>query len=309
MDVKDQTKVEDQQTPEIDYQKDIHTPTLEDIFNEEAEIEDAKEVGDNPEDKKDKVEPPVVVPPVEKPVETPKVDEKPATPPIDTEKMTDNIVEKVIDKLAPTDTTPQEKKDVKDKLRDYIAKAKTEGKEVTNDEAWEFLVNETKTGLKEELKTELKDELKQEVLEDLNKEVQDEEAKEAQAAEDAKTAKETRETELNTEWDRQLTVLQTAGKIDKVLNPNDPNDRGVKQRVALFNALKEQTEAQQKAGQAVSFNLTEAFTTYYKDPMEMPAGAKAPVNGAKNSITSTTPGDFSYDEIAGSSLEDIMRNG
>lgn len=294
-------KPELQEPKAPDYQQDIHTPTLEEIMEEAADEEDAK------------LHPvaPVEAKPDEKPVEETKpVEEvKPVVEPapaLDEDKLTNKIVTELVDKLAPAEATKEEKKDLQTKLKELQKKAEDEGREMTYPEALEFLAKETK----ESVKAELKDELKQEVLKDLAKEVEDEEVK---AAADAKTAQESQQKlqdAWNKQWDSEFGKLEESGRLPKI-NEKDvrldekglPVDPGRRERYHLLTQMQQYNIANQKAP---ILNLVEFHALHYKSPSEMPAGAKAPVAGARRAVTPTNTGEFSYQDIHSQSLEDIM---
>lgn len=308
--VKDKPELQEDQDkkPEINYQEDIHKVSLTDIAEDWAEEEEELAKGVSPddqlstkdasksEDKSAEEKPKEPEVPAKEEVKEP---EKPA---IDEEKLTNNITEKILEKLAPEDATKEEKKDIKSKIAELTKKAADEGRELTYIEALEFLSGETKSTVKEELKVELKEELKKEIRADLEKEVQDEQAKQSQIEAQQKA----RQDQLNKEWDRQIAALEASKDLPKVVNMKDPNDEGVKEQMALLTQMSEYNKANPANP---ILNLVEFYHTKYKSPSKKPAGADAPVNGAKRSITPSDPNAYSYGEIHNTSLEDLARNG
>lgn len=290
-------KKDDKKTPELDYDKDVHAPSMEDIA---SEMEDPEKV-EEPVKEEKKIEEPVN-PPEEKPAE--KVEEKKEDKSIiDEEAFTDKIAEKVINKIAPEDATKEEKKDLRTALKELEAEREKEGKTLTYDEALEYLSQRTK----EDLKAELKDEVKQEVLQDLAKEVKDEEEKEAKTAADQKKYEEDTTKAWNDRWDLELSELEDAGKITKVLNEADPEDAGKKERVALFGTMKAVNEDRAKKNLPPVLNLVQIHALYYQNPNEAPPGAKEPVAGSRKAVTPTNTDDINYDEIHGKSFDQIAR--
>lgn len=250
----------------------------------------------------------------EKPIEEPKEEKKdepvkeeisqattstPPTSPIDESKLTDTIIKGLVDKLAPETATKEEKKDLRTKITELQKEKADKGEEMTWVDAAEFLHNETKESVKEEVKKELKEELKKEIHEDLNNEVKEEETKE----EEAKQAINTQVQALNREWDRQFTALEERSDFPKVQNPNDANDPGAREQLALLNQMKEYNE---KNKEIPIMNLVEFYHTKYKSPFEKPAGADAPVYGARRAINQANPSTYTNAEVHNKSIEDIL---
>jgi hypothetical protein len=279
--------------PEINYQRDVHNPDLSDIA---AEWEDtatkttdsAKPAEELSPKKEEKPTEPV------KPVEAVKLPEEPVKPVIDEEKLTDNITNKLLEKLTPEDATKQEKKDLKTKLSDLEAKAKEEGRELTYTDALEFLSKETKESVKEELK----EEVKKEVLSDLQKEVDTEDAK----TREQQAAQLKQQETFTKEWDRQLARLEEGGQLPKPTDMKDPNDPRVKEELALFIQMRDYNL---KHTEAPILNVVEFYHTAFKSPTSKPPGADAPVNGARRSVQPTDDKDFTYQSMHNSSLEEL----
>lgn len=276
---------------DLDYQKDVHAPSLEDIFNEVADEEDdgvpAKKADEKQEEPAKPAEPTT-------PETKPQEPEKP-NPNIDPERLKEEIsdatAKKIIEAIAPEGATKEQKKDI---LDEFLEKHP----EPTWQDAFKFFDEQSKLN---------KQELKQEILKDLQKEVEDEEAKEKQAADDQAKAAEERTKAWNSEWDRQLKVLEDSGRIPKIVDPNDPEDPGKKERIALFTKMKERAEEASKNGQPASLSLLETYMQGYDSPTKKPAGAEAPVAGSRKAVTPSNPGEFSYNDIHNSSLEDLMK--
>lgn len=293
----------DPQSPnvqEINYQKDVHGPSMEDIAAEMEEptaaVEESKKEEVKTEEKKEETP----AQPTKTPEEKPKEPEKPA---IDEDKLTDSIANKLIDKMMPQDATKEEKKDIREKLKDLQDKAKADGHDLTYVDALEFLQKETK----ESVKAELKDEVKQEVLKDLATEVEEEEKKEnEQRQETEKRNQEVYKTKASN-WDNQLGELERAGKLlafDDNARNNKESD-AYKERMDFLNQMHAFNVDRVKQGLPEIENMVEFHTLYYKSPSEEP-GKKAPVNGAKRGVGQSDD-DFTYGSIHNTSLDDIVR--
>lgn len=294
----EKTEEKPSETPELNYQQDIHSADLSDIASEWADEEAKVLSGDEkPEEKS--------TPPVEKKEEEVKEPEKPVEtkpeekPPLDEEKLSDSIAKKLIEQIAPQDATKEERKDLRTKLKDLQIKASEEGRELTWIEASEFLHAETKESVKEEVKKELKDELKKEIREDITSEAQEIKQKEEQA----KQIVEEQQKKLYAEWDRQFAALEVTANFPKVVDPADANDPGAKEQLAL---LTQQNEYNKKHPTAPILNAVEFFHTIYKSPYEKPEGADAPVFGAKRSITPQDTNSYTNAEVHNKSMEDIL---
>lgn len=288
-DIQEETPKEE--TPPLDYQKDIHNADLGDIASEWAESADEEESipQDTPkEEPKEEIK--------EEP--KPEIKEDKLTPPaIDEEKLTESIANKLIDKFAPADTvTKEEKKDLKTKLNDLANKAKEEGRDLTWLEASEFLHNETKDSVKEELK----DIVKREVMDDLEKEAKDSEERETKA----KAQTEAQNKVLTDQWDRQFSILESKEFLPKVVNPNDANDEGVKSQLNLLTQMQEYNIKNPKSPM---MNAVEFYhSPNYQSPKTVP-GANQPVAGARRSMTpSSDKAGYSYQDIHNKSIEDLL---
>lgn len=278
--------------------QEIHNADLSDIAAEWEEEANKPQEAVTPEQKPVVEEQPKEEKKEEVQVSTPP--QTPAPPPtIDSQKLTDDVVKGLVDKLAPETATKEEKKDLRTKITE-LQKAKADkGEELSWIDAAEFLHNETTASVKEEVKAELKEELKKEIHEDLDKEVKEEETKEQQA----KQVLEDQTQKLNQEWDRQFAALEERSDFPKVQNPNDANDLGAREQLALLTQMSEYNKANP---QTPIMNLVEFYHTKYKSPFEKPEGANAPVYGSRRSIAPSNTTTYSNAEVHNKSIEDIL---
>ncbi len=141
---------------------------------------------------------------------------------------------------------------------------------------------------------ELADYLRDNVKKDLKSE---DEAKTKAEAEEAKKLEEANKQyndHMNTYWDNQLQELETANKIDK-------SEREELQRQWLDYMVNAK-----KANKSYTVSLKEFFYEGYKKKDDQPAGADAPVGAGKQSVSSGKAGDFTYEEVHNTSIEDII---
>lgn len=281
---------------DLDYQKDIHTPTMEDIASEMEEPVTSKEAEKKEEEVKTS-EPATEVVSRQTPQEPKEKEQKLE---LDTDKLTDSIAKKLIDKIAPDEATPQEKKDLRSKLKDLEDKAKAQGREITYPDALEFLQKETETNLEEILT----DKVSQNVLEKLNKEVQDEEAKDKQNRETAETQQKEYYQSISSQWDEQTASLRESGKLSTP-ESKDPKDPANVEYLDFLNQMRAFNIARKEAGKPEILNMVEFHTIHYKKDSEQ-AGRNAPVYGAKRSVADGDSDDYTSSYIHNTSLDDIL---
>jgi hypothetical protein len=138
---------------------------------------------------------------------------------------------------------------------------------------------------------------------------QDQAKKAAEEAEAKAKDEEKQKTESwNKHWDEQLDDLVATGKLAKVENKDDPNDRGVVERKALWQKMYDVNQQRLAEGKQAISSLKEIYYEHYQDPNAQPAGADAPVSLGRNGGTSGNATDYSYDDIHKASFEQIIGN-
>lgn len=304
MDPNAQKPKDENEVKSLDYQRDIHDTSMEDLLADQhkQEAEWADE-WNNPEPKKEvKEETQMPSAPAEAAPITPAVEEPkpptPVTPPppaLNADEIAEKVTAKVVENLNPA--TVEEKKSIEDKLAALQNKAKDEGREITYTEALAFLKEETKA----ELAGELTETITKQVRENLDKEIAEEEKQKA----DAKVQQEAQQKKNNDimvgEWNRQVSVLQEEQSFPK---PTDPNF--AKAKDVLFQALKNRADKATKEGKPVSVSLIEAFHSPEYKALTQQEGKDAPVYGARKTVGGEQPG-LKYSDIHNASMEDILQ--
>lgn len=151
---------------------------------------------------------------------------------------------------------------------------------------------EALTFLKEATKTEIMAELKQK---DDDKD---------KADEDAKDAEQKKNDAWNAHWSSQLEELEEAELIPKIANEQNKNDPGIKARIALFTAMRENNERRKEEGKLETYSLKEVYYEVYSK-REVP-GADAPIAGANKGVSQGEKG-YSYEDVHNPTMEDIVR--
>lgn len=213
----------------------------------EVHEEPIKEIAENEEIPEVKPE----VKPEEKPVEPPKEEEVEIKP----EELVEEISTKVAEKL-----TPKEEKEVKDKYSEFFEKIKEEkGRDPNWIELSKFLEEQAVLRIEEKQKEAQKAQEKQ--------------------REEEKKVNEAFTQRFNKQIDEELEELYKSGNLTPIKDKNNPNDQGVIERKALFQAMLD-TNAQRAAeGKDTILSVARIFYGgYYTKPNAQPAGSEAPVS-------------------------------
>lgn len=229
----------------------------------------------------------------ETPIEEKKEDEAPqlpqTQPAINTEELSKNIVSQVVEALAGDTKTGQEKQDIKNDIWANAPWVK-ENRTPSYTEALDYTIKAAQPKLVEETAAKVK--------EMLDKEVEEEEKTLQEQEEQQKKQQEETQKQWNTYWDAQLADLESKNLIPKIVNKNDPNDPGVKTRVALFTKMREAAEENGKNNKPVSLNLKEIYYEHYKPEQDNKRDPKlVPVAGARKGMSPQEEEEFSYEEI------------
>lgn len=212
---------------------------------------------------------------------------------IDPQKMKEEIaatvkketVDKITRALTGKEETTQEQRDKYEVIAEKFAKEK--GRNPT----WFELVKFIKDDIREEMKAESEQERKQrEELIKRNQEVDKERSK-----------------AFNQYIDEQLDELLKNGKLPKVINKDDPQDRGVMARKALFQTMYDVNTKRVKEGKQPIYSVKEIFYEHYTPPTQQPAGADAPISAGRGTAVADTGEDYSYAEIKKKSFLDLFR--
>lgn len=103
---------------------------------------------------------------------------------------------------------------------------------------------------------------------------------------------------LNAYVDDELSDLYRAGKLTKILDPNNPSDQGVVERKALFAAWAEVNNERRAKNLPEIISPTRIYEFYYKKPTVQPAGANAPIAGNKGSaVPPSSEQSYSYQDL------------
>lgn len=125
-------------------------------------------------------------------------------------------------------------------------------------------------------------------------------AKEVEAQEvinQQQKAQEDERKRINTFVDDEMADLYAAGKLTKIVDPNNPSDQGVVERKALFEAWQEVNTKRRAEGKPEIISATRIHEFYYKKPSAQPAGQDAPIAGAQNSGVPPVGEEMDYREI------------
>lgn len=208
----------------------------------------------------------------------------------DPDKFKADIVAELDKRIPGTKQEKEEVKEKKDALEEYLAKAKAEGRNPTWSEAIRVVAEIGSNQAYERIKAE-------------------QAAEKAKADEEAKTQQETAaavqkqqeeyQAYLNKNIDEDLSDLYSLGKLTRIQNPEDPNDSGVKQRKALFQAMFDLNTKRAAEGKRPVTSVKEVYYEHFEDPLKQPAGANAPVSIGKGSIAPDDNSKYSYWDIHG----------
>lgn len=246
------------------------------------------------------VEPPAETNPVEEKAkdikpEEPKTPEAPKAPEFDPAKLEENITSKVSQKVSEEvtkkiieslQTKTPEKQEValnewQKKIKDIQEK---EGRNPTYTEALEFV--------KEQAKAEMKAE--QTKIEEEQKRRADEQTKLQEQA----------TKQINDKLDEELNELYASNKLPKIKDANDPTDKGVIARRALFQTMMDVNQKRLEEGKPMIDSVHRIFNNYYKPPKQ-PAGADAPVSGGTR-VSGPAEEDIKYTEIHNKRFTDLL---
>jgi len=135
------------------------------------------------------------------------------------------------------------------------------------------------------------------------------EAKKIETAESEKKAHELDEEQfgvfeksINKEWDDQMAELEASNKIPK-------GEEGKAARLDLFAIMGEIKDKRIAEGKPMITNLKEIYYEHYlprQNKVKQPAGADAPVGTGKKSVTSGDNQPYSYNELRGKSMYDLI---
>lgn len=249
------------QTPQVP-QDDISNQSFQDVIAQANEIDEKaeKEVEEPKEEKvEEKVETPPP-PPENKP-------EAPQAPVIDEEKLTNNIVEKVLE-AQKKDNTTEEQDELTMLLKDAEMRAKAEGRQITYQEALKIVSDVNKKQVKEE------------IMADLQKEADEAEREEKEAQEAQTKQFEEVKASWNQYWDKQFQELEADGKIPS-------GEEGKKVRLELLETMQKVSQERQANGQQAILNIKEIFAFHYKPKEDRMADKKkAPVFTNETTVAS-----------------------
>ncbi len=212
---------------------------------------------------------------------------------------------------------PEEKKE---EVIKEIEAAKEDQTPEQKDEYDKFVEDYTKQHGKAPEWKQVADFLKDQVKADLQAEVEQEEKQEAETQKAQEEEQQKLNDSLNKDWDEQLDELVKAGKIPSIKDPNNnevqvitnaegkeieriPLEPGKKARYDLFKAMYVASEDRIANKQKPLTNLKEIFYEHYGK--KQPAGADAPIAGARKSVSQTSP-TFNYTDIHNVSTEQLL---
>ena len=232
------------------------TPTYS---NEDLHKESVEEIAKN-------TEIPEVTPEVT-PTVTPETPVTP-TPPeeeeieIEPEQMIEEITNKVVEKM-----TPAEKEVAKNKYSEFFDKVKAEkGRDPNWIEVSQFLEDQAVERIK----------LEQKASEEAQVKAKEEENK----ATEAFTKR------FNSQVDEELEELYKSGNLTAIKDAKNPNDQGVVERKALFQAMLDTNAKRANEGKDAILSIARIFYGgYYTKPSAKVAGEEAPISMGKG-----TPG-------------------
>lgn len=107
-------------------------------------------------------------------------------------------------------------------------------------------------------------------------------------------------------WKSQYDALAEAGKVPKIVNPDDPNDPGRQAKTKLLVKLSEIIRENEANNRDEVPTIKEIFYEYPEVLSEKVPGANLPVSGGGRNPSATS--GYSYKEVHDSSFEDLLRN-
>lgn len=224
---------------------------------------------------------------VETAVEAPKEVEKEVV--VDADTFKKEIIDEIKQAIP---QTPQETKEAKDAIDEYLETAEKEGRTPTYKEALKYLKDVAKNELKEEFAKE--------------EEARRKQAQELKEKSDQEIAQ--REQEIKSSLEEEMNELISNGKIPAVKDANDPQDPGVRAQVSILNRMMEVNQDRVKNGQQAILSVGRIFSNYYKEEVEQPAGADAPISAGSRVAPHAQPDDeeMDYREIHNTSWSELM---
>lgn len=300
----------------LDYEKDIHSQSIEEILStdngdswEQAE-ENAGLVADDDglqstkaeenysnEEKEVKTEEPQ--PQEEQTEEKPQPEEK-----LNTQQLKSEIAEEVVKAITTGNETKQEKDDLLDLVNEKMKDAPWV-KEGRNPSYLEAVAWTTKIAIPLAA---------QQAKEELERQIEEEDAQEQAAQQVQQEEKQRINQAWQKQWDDEFATLEASGEIPPIKASNTDSkayaaDPGVKARVAIMQKMSQESQARQLQGKPILTNVVQTYYQYVKPSQkenEQPAGADAPIFGSQKSVTQSNPDNYSYDEIHGKSVYDIL---
>jgi hypothetical protein len=121
---------------------------------------------------------------------------------------------------------------------------------------------------------------------------------ESKKQEEAKKAQEADNERVNKFVDDEMEDLYNAGKLTKIVDPNNESDQGVVERKSLFAKWAEVNNERRAKGLPDIISATRIAEFYWKKPSAQTAGSNAPVMGSRSATT--PPGEeepYSYKDI------------
>lgn len=193
----------------------------------------------------------------EEPKEEVKPEVKEEVKPVEPDKLAEEISTKVAEKLS-----PQEEKTEQDKYDEFFAKI---NKEKGRDPNWKELskFNEEQAIIAIEKKQQEAQRIA-------------EEARQQKAKADEEYTK-----RFNAQIDEELDELYRQNKLSPIKDKSNPNDQGVIERKALFQAMLETNNKRVSEGKEPILSVTRIFNGYYTKPNAQPAGEDAPISLGK----------------------------
>lgn len=261
---------------EIDYKKDIEGKSLKEIANHSKGGE--SETFKDPEKDPEKA--------VIEEVKEPEVDLEE-----NNRKIAEEASKKTRDEIADLikGDTKEETKTNKDEYREWADEhVKKTGKQPDYTDAFEFLEDRAFKRLEEKQQATVK---------------ANEEARTKQVEQEK-----TWTNELSALIDESFDELYSANKITKIKNPDDPNDPGVQEKVALVKTMYDVNVKRAAEGKRPIYDMARIHSIYYKPVNRQPAGANAMITNARSGSGPADDGEVNYiRDIKGKSWRSFFR--
>lgn len=227
--------------------------------------------------------------------EEPKKEEKVEEEEVDLDKIKEDIKKEVSDKISQETADKISKalkgeeatKEEKDKYQEYSEKFMAEkGRNPTWFELTAFLKEEVKQDLKAE-----------------------QEAEKKRIEEETKSQEEAKKQSLdafNKQLDEEVAELYAGNKLTKIKDANDPNDIGVKERIALLECMKDTNTKRVAEGKPPIYSISRIYNNYFTKPKFEPAGGDAPVSAGRGAPQGDSK-ELDYNEYRHKSFEQILQ--